>query len=548
MTHPEGLQIGNWRIGPRTRTFLLRPPAGKVITHEGEDVRTGERVGVLLVREPWGRNPLIRQDYLHGARLVSRLDHPHVVKVHDVIDEQDVFALVSEPLPGDNLHRHVKYGAVIPSEAEVVRIMSEVAAGLGHAHGRGVVFGNVKPTNVELLPDGTAKLLALPKRPFTFTSFLDAAAYLGYPAYCPPELLRGEPLSERSDIYGLGITAYELIVARLPCEPTGNLATDLGELAGKEWPAPAEVVGEINPLLNRVVTRCLHKDPAQRYESVAELRRDLDRVQASSSRLISQARLLETVTAVFPTPLAVLAQSLERDDHLLAQRDKLLNLANGLVSYLGFLAAQGRGRPLGREFSRPSLGHWVGLVRETLRAEERVWPLDELARGGADADLPRALADVVPLRNEMAHGAVPEEGVVLHDWVKRLAGCVRRLYRSLLVLAKYTLVAVEDLDYQGDQFVLGLRRLDGLGPPGPAFPVPSAQPRTKGRVYLAAADCSRMISLYPWVVFAKCPLCFQRELFFFTSMAGGQVHYVTPDRGHTWSCPAPEELEKAIGP
>jgi len=543
---PNGLVKGNWRIGPPTRSYLLRPTAGKSLAHEGQNLQTGEAVGILLLRPPWHQNPRVRADYLHGAALLRRLDHPHVVKIHDIIDDEDLFGIVCEPLSGTNLHRHARYGSVIPTEAEVARIMFEIASGLQHAHERGVRFGNLKPTNVEIFPDGTAKLFAFPKPPHQFTSFLDAADYLGYPVYHAPESLRCEPIDERTDIYGLGICVYEAIVSQLPPQMNGNLGVELRTLATREWPAPAEIVEEIHPLLNKIVVRCLQKDPAKRYPSVAELLKDLKRVQGSSAPLISSARLLEVITGAFPAPLAALAQALERDDHLLAQKDKLLNLANGLISYLGFLAAQGQNKPLTREYARPSLGHWVGLLRQALQGDDPVgWPLDEFRRQRANsAELLKTLNEVLRLRNRMAHAPAPEEGALLHDWVKQMTACIRRLYKGLLALASYSLVVIEDLDFQGDHFVVSLRRLDGIGEHAAVVPITSTQPYTKGRVYLAAADGSRLIPLYPWVAFARCPLCFQRELFFYVSVEENQAHYVTADRGHSWSCETPPELAK----
>ncbi len=490
----------------------------------------------------------MRQDYIHGHRLLRTLDHKHVVKVHDIIDEPDLFAVVTEPLSGTNLHRHLHDRGIIHSEAEVVRIMQEVASGLEHAHERGVVFGNLRPTNVEIFSDGTAKIFAHPKLPHQFTTFMDAADYLGYHVYCPPELLRCEPLDQRTDIYGLGLCAYELIVSRLPHQSSDNLGAVLWSLANREWPIPTEIVQEMNPLLNKIVVRCLQKDPSKRYASVAELKNDLTRVQARSTPLISSVRLQEIVTSAFPEPLAVLARALEREDHLLAQKDKLLNLANGLVSYLGFLAAVGLGRPLAREYTRPSLGHWVALLRQVFQDDEaKQWPLPvirtQLANG---PELFKALNEVLKLRNRMAHAPAPEEGAVLHDWVSQMTACLRCLFKSLLFLANYSVVVVEDLDFLDDRFQVTLRRLDGLGDHETLIRVMSAQPHTKGRVYLAAADCSRLVSLHPWVIHNKCPLCFQRELFFYVSADQGQVHYVTPDRGHNISCPVPSEL-KAMG-
>lgn len=538
---------GHWRIGSRIRTYLLWPPGGKMVTHEGQDLRTGEPVGILLLRSPWHKEERVRADLRHGTAILRQLDHRHLVKTYDVIEEEDFFAVVTEPLQGDNLVRHVRYGSMVPTEAQVVQLLLGLASALEYAHQHGVIFGNVKPTNIEVFPDGGVKLLAFPKLPYQFTSFLGAGDYLGYPVFNAPEMLRAEPLDARTDVYGLGICAYQLIVSRMPFQPGENLGTTLRELVSREWPAPAEIVEEIHPQLNKVVARCLQKDPANRYPSVTELLKDL-RFKAGSGRLISSARLQEIVVTAFPAPLAVLARSLERDDHLLAQKDKLLGLANGVTTYLGFLAAQGLGQPLSRDYARPTLGRWVELLRQGLQGSAPAgWPLEEL-RGhkATNAELLRVLDEILALRNQMAHQVMPEEGAMMHEWVKKMTASVRRLYKSLLWMANYSVVVVEDLDFHEEQFSVRVRRLDGVGDHSTIVTLMTSQPYTKGRVYLTNQAGGRLVPLHPWVLFAKCPLCFQRELFFYASGDEGKAHYVTADRGHSWSCETPPELKKAL--
>ena len=95
---------------------------------------------------------------------------------------------------------------------------------------------------------------------------------------------------------------------------------------------------------------------------------------------------------------------------------------------------------------------------------------------------------------------------------------------------------MEDLDYVGGQFLLTVRRLEGAGSAGQPLPVTLPQPYTKGKVYFTSADFSRMVCLDPFIVLARCPLCTQRELFFYVSTHGRERRYVTPDRGHGWTC------------
>lgn len=175
---------GVWELGPPTALHRRRPAHGKTVIHEGRDVRTGEPVGILLVRPPWCDSSSIREIYRYGLERIRGLDHPNIVRVLDVLDGPGLLGTVSEPLPGDDISRLVRFGAVTFSEAEVVRILRDIAAGLEYAHSRGVVFGTIRPTNIELTPAGAVKISAMPKPPHRFTSFLDAADYLGYPLYC----------------------------------------------------------------------------------------------------------------------------------------------------------------------------------------------------------------------------------------------------------------------------------------------------------------------------------------------------------------------------
>jgi hypothetical protein len=545
--HREGLALdssprilhGAWEVGPPTPTFRFHPPEGKTVFHEARDLRTGRPVTVTFFRPPWSRDPDVRRAARFGVEQLRRLDSRYVVKVLDVIDEEDVLALVTEPLPGENLRRRIRYRAVTFTEAEVVRLLRELAEGLAHAHERGVVFGNVKPTNVDLTADGEARLVALPKPPFEFSSFLAAAAYLGHAGFVAPEVLLGATAGPAADVYGLGITAYELVGGNPEAGGTGNLATDLDAMVRREWAPPADLVEGIDRRLSDLILRCLERDPCKRFASAGEVARELERLPARHTSLISQTRLIQIVTSTFPAPLASLARGGGREDHLAAQKDRLLAQMHGLVCYLGFLAALSLQRGLDRELLRPSLGHWVGLVREALSRDAVGWPFCEFRPHlAAPRDVLGLLDELVRLRNRVAHGPAPDEEDDLYDWVSQAREAVGRLYKGLLFLARYALLVVEDLDYVGGQFSLRVRRLEGTGGPGPAVTLSLPQPYGKGKVYFASADLTRLLCLDPYVLLARCPRCSQAELFFYVATKGASRSYATPDRGHAWSCPA----------
>jgi hypothetical protein len=525
-----------WEVGPLAGVYRLRPPTARLTYHDGRDRRTGSPVTVILMREPWNRNPTMRRELLYGIDRLRRLDHPGIARVLDVLDEDDLVGYVTDPIAGGSVYHLLFTEAAVFTEAEVVRVLGALAGALEHAHSRGVVLANVKPTNVRLEPGGAVKCYALPKEPHQFRSFLDAAWYLGHVVYCSPEFLRCEPLDERTDVYGLGVTAYEMMVSRMPYHGSGNLGRDIAAIVAGEWPAPADLVEGIDPALNRIIVRCLRKDRAERYGSAGEVLRDLQGVRGKSRALIGAARLHEIVTTAFPAPLATLTKALAREDHLTTQKDKLLNQINGLVNYLGFLAAHSLAVPLADRLLRPALGHWGSLIGQALDGNAG-WPFSDF-RGLIPnrAEFLACLNALVQRRNAVAHGTTPEEGVVLHDWVRDTSALVRQFYRSLLFLTRYALVGIDDMDYTNGQFRYTIRRLEGAGPPDPPVQISLPQPFGRGKVYFATADFSRMLCLEPFVVQARCPLCGQTELFFYASTHGGERRYVTPDRGHTWSC------------
>jgi serine/threonine protein kinase len=537
MTDPPRIAKGTWQIGPLAGVYGRRSPSARLAYFDGCDLRTGSPVCIILMLPPWDRDPAMRREMLHGIGQLRQLDHPSIARVLDVLDEDDLCGYVTEAISGSSVYHLLFTESVIFTEAEVVRVLSAVADGLRHAHSRGVVFANLKPTNIRIESNGAVKCYALPKEPHQFQSFLATAWYLGHAVYHSPEFLRCEPLDERTDVYGLGVTAYEMMVSRMPHRASGNLGRDLAAIVEGEWPAPADLVEGIDPNLNKIIIRCLRKDRAARYGSAEQLLRALQGVKGKPRALISAERLQEIVTTAFPSPVAALARSLAREDHLTTQKDKLLNQINGLLGYLGFLAAHSLQAPLADRLLRPSLGHWTGLISEALNSNSAGWPFSDFRGLIANrSEFLDCLARLVQRRNEVSHAATPQEGAVLHDWVRETSGLIRQLYRNLLFLTRYALVSVEDMDYVGGVFRYTVRRLEGAGTPLAPFQVSLPQPYGRGKVYFTSADFSRLVCLEPFVMLASCPLCGQTELFFYTSTHERERRYVTPDRGHTWSC------------
>jgi Tol biopolymer transport system component/predicted Ser/Thr protein kinase len=219
---------------------------------------------------------------LREARAASALNHPNICQVFDVGGGGAAAWIAMEYVEGRPLSDRIPPGGMLPDA--VIRIASQLAAALAHAHQRGVLHRDLKPSNVVCGHDGRSKILdfgiasRLPQGVAqeltrTLTAPL-APALEGSLPYMAPEVLRGEPPGPRSDLWSFGVMLYELLTGRRPF-PGGNaLEVVSGILEGRVAPLPAPVPAP----LARIVVRLLAQNPADRYGAAAEVGAALDAI------------------------------------------------------------------------------------------------------------------------------------------------------------------------------------------------------------------------------------------------------------------------------
>ena len=212
--------------------------------------------------------------FLREARTVAALQHPHIVTVYGVRSRDDAHAIVMQFVEGMSLDTLVaEQGAVPPAQA--ARMLSQVAAGLQHAHDRGVVHRDVKPANVLVDDQGNAYVTD-----FGIARRNDGAIVtktglvLGSWDYMSPEQRAGERVTASADQYAFGVMAFEVFTGRLPF-PGTPAEVIRGHM---ETPAPSlrAVVPELTPAIDALIARMLAKDPDHRWPSLAEARQRLD--------------------------------------------------------------------------------------------------------------------------------------------------------------------------------------------------------------------------------------------------------------------------------
>ncbi len=255
------------RVGPYEITGALGA-GGMGQVYRATDTRLGRDVALKVLPPEFAADPTRRQRFEQEARAVAALNHPNIAAVYDVGENYFVSELVAgEPLRGAGL-----------TSRKVVDLLAQVADGLAAAHAAGITHRDLKPDNILVTRDDRAKILdfglaKVDHRSSGVEATLTAAAatnpgtVLGTIGYMSPEQVRGSEVGHRSDIFSFGLIAYELLAGRRAFDKPSAVET-MSAIAGQEAPALPESVPDA---LQRIVERCLEKNPDQRFQSARDL-------------------------------------------------------------------------------------------------------------------------------------------------------------------------------------------------------------------------------------------------------------------------------------
>ena len=268
------IQIGKIFAG-RYRIIKQIGRGGMADVYLAKDlILDGEEVAVKVLRTNYQTDPIAVARFQREARAMADLDHPHIVRITDIGEEDGQQYLAMEYVAGLDLKRYIKEHYPLSNE-EAVRIMGQILLAMRLAHAKGIVHRDLKPQNILLSPDGTAKVtdfgIAVA---FAETSLTQTNSMLGSVHYLSPEQARGSKATIQSDIYAMGIIFFEMLTGHIPYD--GDSAVTIA-LQHFQKPLPS-VIAE-NPSvpqsLENVVIKATAKKLTDRYQTVSEMYVDL---------------------------------------------------------------------------------------------------------------------------------------------------------------------------------------------------------------------------------------------------------------------------------
>ncbi len=267
---------------------------GMANVYKGYDVVEDRTVAIKILRDEFLDNEEFLHRFRNEFRAISLLNHPNIVQVYDVSFTQKIQCIVMEYIDGITLKEYIEQEKVIRWK-EAVHFTVQILRGLQHAHDRGIVHRDIKPQNIMLLADGTIKLtdfgIAHFSRSSTHTITNKA---IGSVHYISPEQASGGLTDARTDLYSIGVLLFEMLTGKLPFEADSPVSVAILQIQSAPT-APTTINPDIPKGLEEIIMKAMQKDSSKRYQSAAEMLRDIDSFKKDPS-IVFEYRYLETET------------------------------------------------------------------------------------------------------------------------------------------------------------------------------------------------------------------------------------------------------------
>jgi len=292
----------NWRIGKvldnRYEIKAVVGVGGMAVVYKALDVKLKRNVAIKVLQDDVAMDEESRRRFRTEYQAVAMLSHPNIRAVYDVVASGDTEYIVMEYVDGINLKQYLKMRDALTWK-EALHFASQISRALSHAHSKGIIHMDIKPQNIMLPKDGTAKVadfgIAMVE---DAPESSDSDEAVGSIHYISPEQARNENIDARTDIYSLGVVMYEMLTGRLPFD-----GTTAAEVAVQQYSVIPEAPSVLNPgipeELEEITLKAMQPDPKDRFQSAEEMLAALDDFRKGmTSPLLERSMAAATETGV----------------------------------------------------------------------------------------------------------------------------------------------------------------------------------------------------------------------------------------------------------
>ncbi len=272
------------RLDGRYEITELIGVGGMANVYKARDIIENRVVAVKILREEFLDNEEFLRRFKNESKAIAVLSHPNIVKVYDVSFSDRMQSIVMEYIDGITLKEYIEQQGAL-NWKEAVHFTVQILRALQHAHDKGIVHRDVKPQNIMLLSDGTIKItdFGIARFSRSETKTLTDRA-IGSVHYISPEQAQGETTDARTDIYSVGVMLFEMLTGRLPFEAENAISVAMKQIQSAPI-RPRSINPAIPEGLEEITMRAMQKDLSQRYQSAAEMLRDIDEFKRNPSVL-----------------------------------------------------------------------------------------------------------------------------------------------------------------------------------------------------------------------------------------------------------------------
>ncbi|MBR7178825.1 MAG: Stk1 family PASTA domain-containing Ser/Thr kinase [Oscillospiraceae bacterium] len=271
------------------RYEILEPigSGGMAVVYKARCHRLNRLVAIKILKDELCKDEEFRNRFHAESQAVAMLSHPNIMAIYDVSTHEDADYIVMELIDGITLKQYMEKKGNL-NWKETLHFAMQIAKALEHAHGRGIVHRDIKPHNVMVLKNGSAKVTDFGIARLMSQSNTLTKEALGSVHYISPEQAKGGRVDNRSDIYSLGVVMYEMMTGRAPYDGDSPVAVAIQHINGGAA-MPSTLNPNIPGGLEQIIMKCMATDPAQRYNSATALLYDLEALRQNPDILFGAA-------------------------------------------------------------------------------------------------------------------------------------------------------------------------------------------------------------------------------------------------------------------